>query len=116
MSLEDTELWLRRKLKQLTRLWDAPEEDLPECDPHDLWQEDPKYKYYKDPDKVATAKRSNGTFDSQHEAELKYLKDGSVGTIITSPGKIRRCNPKFCEGYHLCTLKDQFAQQGLLQL
>lgn len=102
-SIEDTETYIK---KQLTAL-KAAEKSLEKgtatsvaCSDSELWKTETTYKYYKNPKKL---ERATKNFDSYSDAHDRYMKDGSVGTIITVPGQAKRCNycsvTAFCEQY-----------------
>lgn len=108
-SLPETELFLRDKLQLLTDLKDAPETELPPCSPDDLWQERPKYKYYKNPSKMT---KSTKNFDSHAEAHIRWIQDGQVGVIKEVPGICKFCLR--CPAYNICSQKDSLIAQGLI--
>lgn len=103
MSVEETEAWVIAKLTQYLRYKDAPEAQLPECTPEELWMSDPVFKYYADPTK--TTGRSTKNFESQKEAKVFMQEKGGKGILITVPGSAKRCG--YCDGYSICTQKDK---------
>lgn len=111
LSLDDTEDFLRHKLRQFRQLKDAPEETLPRCNDQDLWRQPPVYKYYKNPQKMT---RSTKNYDNRDEAYSRLAQDGGVGTVIEVPGQVNAC--KFCPAFALCTQKDELIANGSLQL
>ena len=112
MSIPETEAFIRRKLMDLQLYKDSPEKELPLCDDQELGRDASVFKYYKNPSKAT--KRSSGNFDTAAEANLKLIKDGSVGIIKEVKGKIKVCS--WCSAFELCGQKDQLIQAGDLQL
>lgn len=104
-SLMETEQFIHDKVLEISRLWDAPEEKLPECTDKELWRSAPKYKYYSNPDK--TDGRSTKNFDSLKEANdfWKGEKAGK-GIVITVPGEVKAC--AYCAAYEICKQRTQY--------
>lgn len=111
MSIQETENWLRNKLRELTQYLESPEAQLPLCTADELWRSDPVFKYYKDPSK--TAGRSTKNFTDLHEANLHLANEGK-GIVVPVPGEVKRC--KYCAGYALCSQKDALIASGDLKL
>jgi len=107
MSIEDTEEYLRNKLNSIKHYLKYPEE-LPECTKEQLWQDDTVYKYYKKSD----ASRATKVSKNYYEVYDKYIQDGSIGNIITFPGKVRKCT--FCTASNHCEQRNQLFQEGLI--
>ena len=111
LSLEETELYVRNKLRQLEQYKDAPEEELPECTDDDLWRSSPVFKYYKNPEKRS---RSTKNFDNAADAYMRLAKDGNVGIVVENPGQVTAC--KYCAAFPICSQKDRLIQDGSLQI
>lgn len=107
LSVAETEGFIRRKLAQIDMYWDAPEDEIPECDSEELWRSEPVFKYYKNPLKVA---RSTKNFDNRHDATLKYIEDGSVGLVREIPGQVTAC--RYCNAFAACSQKDALILSG----
>lgn len=107
-SIEETELYLQNKIDLIDRLADAPEEEIPECTPKELWQKPDVYKYYSNPEKLARATKN---FDNYLEA-MNYRATKGVGIVTTVPGKVAACN--YCPAFAVCKQKDTYIEQGLL--
>lgn len=103
MSEQETENWIRNRLRLIEQYKDAPEKDIPECTDEELWRSDPKYKYYSDPTK--TTGRSTRNFDSLSEANM-HLNEKNKGIVITVPGEVKRCG--YCEAFDACGQKDRY--------
>ena len=110
-SIQETDAFVNRKLNQIEQYWDAKEEDLPLCTDADLWRSEPVFKYYKNPEKRA---RSTKNFDNRHDAQLRYIEDGSVGVVVEQPGQVTAC--KYCPAFAVCSQKDALIASGDLVL
>lgn len=103
MSIEETDQWIRGRIKELEAAADLPEDQLPFCSDKDLWRSEPKYKYYANPEK--TSGRSTKNFDSLHEANAYKTKQGK-GVVITVPGQVKACG--YCPAFPICSQKDLY--------
>jgi hypothetical protein len=104
MPLEETELWVRGKLMMLEAYANSPEDQLPECTAKELWQSEPKYKYYADANK--TSGKSTKNFDNAADARAHQASKGGVGVVKTVPGEPKRCG--YCEVFPICSQKDHY--------
>lgn len=94
LSIPDTELFIRNKLKQLVEYWEHPLELIPCCTPDELFSSKPVFKYYKNGFTEGT--RSTKNFNSFNEASAYRAKNGFKGDIIEHRGKpfmCPYCNP-----------------------
>lgn len=107
MSEEETEEYIRGRLREYKHYCNKPESELPECTDEDLWRSAAKYKYYADPSK--TAGRSTRNFDSLREANDHLAKAGK-GIVKTIPGEVKRCG--YCAAFDICEQKDQYIVQS----
>lgn len=110
-SIQETDAFVTRKLNQIEQYWGATEEQLPPCTDTDLWRSEPVFKYYKNPEKRA---RSTKNFDNRHDAQLRYIEDGSVGIVVEQPGQVTAC--KYCPAFAVCSQKDALIASGDLVL
>lgn len=110
-SIQETDAFVTRKLNQIEQYWDATEEQLPSCTDADLWRSEPVFKYYKNPEKRT---RSTKNFDNRHDAQLRYIEDGSVGIVVEQPGQVTAC--KYCPAFAVCSQKDALIASGDLVL
>ena len=110
-SIQETDAFVTRKLNQIEQYWDATEEQLPLCTDADLWRSEPVFKYYKNPEKRT---RSTKNFDNRHDAQLRYIEDGSVGIVVEQPGQVTAC--KYCPAFAVCSQKDALIASGDLVL
>ena len=110
-STEQTKFFISEKIKLLKQYKDSPQEDLPECNKEELWESETKYKYYKNPAKMARATKN---FDTLNEANVRLANDGGVGTVVTVPGEVKAC--RYCEVSDVCKQAQNLIQQGRLVL
>ena len=110
-STEQTNFFISEKIKLLKQYKDSPQEDLPECTKEELWESETKYKYYKNPAKMARATKN---FDTLNEANVRLASDGGVGTVVTVPGEVKAC--RYCEVSDVCKQAQNLIQQGRLVL
>ncbi|WP_038345675.1 hypothetical protein [Acinetobacter sp. A47] len=111
LSYEQTDNYIKRKLSEVERLADAPDNEIPLCSSEDLWRTDPVYKYYKDPSKMT---KSTKNFDNLGEAAARQAKDGGKGIIKTVPGQVKAC--RYCKCFSICGQKDALIKSGELVL
>ena len=109
--VEQTQHFVSEKIKLLKQYKDSPQEDLPECTKEELWESETKYKYYKNPAKMARATKN---FDTLDEANVRLANDGGVGTVVTVPGEVKAC--RYCEVSDICKQAQNLIQQGRLVL
>ena len=105
MTLDETEAWIRGRIREIVRNQDLPEPEIVRCSEKDLWRSEPFYKYYSDPAKAAAGGRSTKNFDTYAEAALHQSQAGK-GVVITVPGKVKACS--YCAAFELCTQKDEY--------
>lgn len=110
-SLEETEQFIARKLREVEFFKDAEEGELPLCSDKELWRSAPTWKYYKNPQKMS---RSTKNFDNKQDAYIRMQQDKNVGTVVEVPGQVMAC--KYCPAFPICSQKDQLIADGSLQL
>jgi len=111
MSLDETDAFVKNKLRVIETFKDAPEEDLPLCSNDELWQKPPVWKYYKNPQKLGRATKN---FEDKQEAYNRLAADGGKGVVIEQPGEVQAC--KYCPAFPVCSQKDDLIAQGLLKI
>lgn len=107
LPLNKTEAFVRTKLADIDKYWDAPEDTIPYCTDEELWRSAPVFKYYKNPEKTA---RSTKNFDTLQEASVRLAQDGHVGIIREQPGQVKAC--LYCPAFPVCTQKDALIASG----
>jgi hypothetical protein len=111
LSLEQTEAYVNKRVGDLVRLMDAPEEMLPPCTDDDLWRTAPVWKYYKDPDKAYTpGSRSTKNFTTYHDAMVHLNAMSNVGVVVEVKGEVKAC--LYCAGFMACKQKDALIASG----
>ena len=110
-EVEDTGNWIAERIQLIQKFILAPEPELPECTPDDLWMGAPTFKYYKNPEKRS---RSTANFDTEEEALARKIADGNVGVIVTVLAEPKACY--YCDGFALCSQKNAYIEQGILKL
>lgn len=111
MSLEETQKWIEGALRVIKANANKNEADLPACTREELWQDPTVYKYYKNP---ASKDKSTKNFSSFAEAQLRLVKDGSVGVIDIVKGQAKACN--WCSGIAICSQAQQLIADGYLEV
>lgn len=111
MSLAETEAFVMQRIAEIDRYMDAHQDEMPRCTPEELWEKPTVYKYYKNPAKKV---RSTANFDSYWEAHDRYMKDGSIGEIVTIKGEVGFC--KYCPASALCSQAAEMMAEGRLTL
>lgn len=120
MSVQETESYVRGRIRRIKQLWDAPQEDLPLCTDKELWRKDPEWKYYKNPDKTSRSTKNfriseyGSAAAAKSAAYARLTKDGNVGLVKEVPGEVVAC--KYCPAFPICTQKDDLIASGALKL
>lgn len=104
MSTEETEKWVRTRLRQIKKFYDLSADQMPPCTDEEVWLEEPVYKYYANPEK--TDGRSTRNFKDHSEA-IAFLESKGKGVILSSPPKAKKCKD-FCSAFLVCKQKDNF--------
>ncbi len=106
LPLDATERYIEGKLSELTRCWDLPESELPECTDKELWRSDPVYKYYTDPEKAKDpTARSSKNFDTLQEANA-HRAEKAKGVVVTVPGAVKACG--YCPAFEICEQRKRY--------
>lgn len=111
LSEQETETFMKNKLREIEHYKDQPEEKLPLCTDKELWRKEPVWKYYKNPKSMG---RSTKNFDNKQEAYSRLAKDKGVGTVVEIPGEVVAC--KYCSAFPICSQKDALIADGSLKL
>lgn len=110
MGVQETEQWVRNKLRLLQQYVSAPEDQIPECSDEDLWRTDPVWKYYANPEVAERNGRSTKNFNCPTEAAKFMASKGSKGVIKEVPGLVRACN--YCPAAPICSQYQRLLAQG----
>lgn len=108
LSIEETEQYVKSKLRDIKKYKEEDQDGIPECTDEDLWIDQTKYAYYKNP----KSSRATKVFNEYFEAHSKYIQDGSVGSIIERKGEARAC--RYCSAINICNQAKQLKQEGRL--
>ncbi len=108
LSLDETEAWIRRKLREIIANQNLPEPDIIPCSDKELWISDPVFKYYADEKKAAEGGRSTKNFSSYNEAMMHRIQQGK-GVIITVPGVPKAC--RYCPAFDSCTQQKAYQHE-----
>lgn len=108
---ETVQKFVETKISEIIACQNLDEPDLPRCTDKDLWRKADTFKYFKNPGAVG---RSTKNFDSLHEAQKRFIDDGSVGRIDTVKGTAQAC--LYCPAFTLCSQKDELIEAGELKL
>lgn len=108
MSLSETEKFITDKLKSIEANFTVAEPDLPLCNKKELWQDDTVYAYYKNPDATGSSTKN---FNNFAEAQMRLMKDGSVGIIKIRTGMVKYC--AWCPAASICSQCQQLIADGL---
>ena len=106
MSLEETEQFIKDKLNEILPYIAKSQQDLPLCNPDELWMANSKWKWYKSGKVTA---RSTKNFDTYQEASDH---SAGVGLITEFKQKAKRCY--YCDARMICTQAAQLADDNLL--
>lgn len=97
----ETERFIKTKIREVSRLKDSPEEDIPPCTDKELWRSEPTFKYYLDPEKAKDpTARSTKNCDTLLEAEAYKATKGGKGIIVTKMGEPKAC--EYCPAFDIC--------------
>ena len=111
MGLQETELFIKNRLNEIQQYMHVDQSQLPRCIPKELWQNNPKYAWYKDPTKT---RRATKLFESKQEAMIHNAQNGSTGLIVERLAEPTFC--KYCPANHMCTQAEGYIADGLLTL
>jgi len=112
--IKEMQAWVETKIAEIVSHKETPEVELPRCSQKDLWQKNPEYRYYGITGKGELSKRSSCTSEDPTEVYNFMATKGNVGEVREKGAIVKRCG--YCSAYELCTMKDEFIQQGILQM
>jgi hypothetical protein len=108
LSIQETENYIKERLTLLEKYKDADQKHMPDCTFEELWQDPPKWAYYKNPNN----KRATKLFDTSSEAYQRLAEDGNKGVVNKRPSKVKRCH--FCAANTICDQAASLRNQNLL--
>lgn len=104
LSVADTEQWIKNKLAVLSKYWDAPDSEIPECTDEELWLTPTQYKYYTNPDNT----RATKNFDVYGDA-IAFQRSKGKGVVITVPGAPQHC--AYCSAAPICQQRKRICKE-----
>lgn len=105
LSIEETEQYVRNKVRELLQFQNATDEDIPYCTDKELWRGETVYKYYSDPAK--TDGRATRNFDGDKAAAYAFLAEkGGKGIVKEIVGEVKACS--YCSAFSACKQKDHY--------
>lgn len=108
LSYDQTDRYVRSKLRLIDELADAPDDEIPECGDEDLWRSGTVWKYYADETKTSRATKN---FTDRSEAQRHLLAKGK-GIVKEVPGQVKAC--RYCKAFDICGQKDRLIESGVL--
>jgi hypothetical protein len=105
-SVVDVETFIKEKVQELSRLWDAPEDKLPECTDKELWRSEPTFRYYSDPLKAKDPNAKSSKNFTDAALANAHLKEKGKGIVITKLGEAKAC--EYCHAFSVCKQKDAY--------
>jgi hypothetical protein len=104
LSVADTEQWIKNKLAVLSKYWDAPDSEIPECTDEELWLTPTQYKYYTNPENT----RATKNFDVYGDA-IAFQRSKGKGVVITVPGAPQHC--AYCSAAPICQQRKRICKE-----
>ena len=108
LPIQITDDFVHARLDLIDALTGAPQTDIPDCTPDELWQMPTKYAFYR----KATNKKATKLYDSLAEANQANADIGNTGTVVHRPSTPKFCT--YCDASSICLQADAFRAAGLL--
>jgi hypothetical protein len=109
MTLDNTEEFIRSKLRTIKSLTGKPQSELPRCTPEELWQNPAKWEYWS----KATNKQCSKLHDTEAEA-IQMIMDKGVG--FTTKREFQPTFCLYCDASSICKQAQGYVAEGLLTL
>ena len=106
LSLEETEEYIKSKLKRIEKLEEKGE--IPLCQDEELWKEPDAWKYYK----KKSANRATKVYATEQEAYDRLALEGT-GEVRYFPGGVKRCN--YCNYREVCDQYKEMKEAGIIK-
>lgn len=103
MSLEETEAWIKNKLKDISKYLDKDESEIPECSDEELWRKEDSFKYYKNPDATRATKVFTNLADAN---QFWQVNMHGVGEVRVVKGEVKRC--QYCDIAPICKQRKKY--------
>lgn len=111
LSLEETEAYIRNKIRSIEQLKNSDESVLPHCSSEELWQDSPTYKYYSKVGSSRCAKGGDYGTDSA-SAFARLSAEGNVGEVRMIQQPAKACN--YCPANSMCSQFLELSSLGLI--
>jgi len=111
MSIPETEHFLKTCIARFKKYRNSNQKDLPDCLPEEIWMDEAKWAYYKNP-KATT--RATKLFDNEGEAVLRKAADGGLGLIVKRLQEPKFCN--YCPARQVCHQAEKYERMGILKI
>lgn len=106
LSYEQTDQYVRSKLRLIDELAEAHDDDIPDCSDEDLWRSATEWKYYADPQKTS---RATKRFTDKSEA-YAHLQGKGKGIVKEFKGQVKAC--KYCKCFDICGQRKRLTTAG----
>lgn len=105
LSIKETQGWVDDKIDHIIQNAGKNQNKMVECTAKELWQSQPSWKYYSNPETAAKGGRCQKSFDVETDARL-HLSTKGKGVIKTVPGEVKAC--PYCPAFSVCDQRSNY--------
>jgi hypothetical protein len=105
LSLDETEDWVNGKIDHIIQNAGKDQDKMVECTKKELWQSEPEYKYYSNPETAKKGGRCQKNFSKEADA-LLHKQDKGKGIVVTVPGEVKAC--PYCPAFSVCEQRKNY--------
>lgn len=105
-SLEETEEFIKNKLREYEFNLNLPEENIIRCTDKELWRGDTTYKYYSNAERAYSGGRATKNFNTDKAGAYRHQAEQGKGVVIEFPGKVKACT--YCEVFDSCSQQKEY--------
>ena len=105
LSLDETEDWVNGKIDHIIQNAGKDQDKMVECTKKELWQSEPEYKYYSNPETAKKDGRCQKNFSKEADA-LLHKQDKGKGVVVTVPGEVKAC--PYCPAFSVCEQRKNY--------
>lgn len=105
LSLDDTETWVNDKVDHIIANASLDQDKMVECSPKELWQSEPSWKYYSNPETAAKGGKCQKNFDNEADAQTHLTLKGK-GIVKMVPGTVKACT--YCAAFPVCKQRTNY--------
>ena len=105
LSLVETENWVNGKIDHIIQNAGKDQDKMVECTKKELWQSEPEYKYYSNPETAKKGGRCQKNFSKEADA-LLHKQDKGKGVVVTVPGEVKAC--PYCPAFSVCEQRKNY--------